>query len=305
MPDNPAGVTGPAGIAGRIIVAGDVVDDIVVVPDGEIRRDTDTKSSIRFRAGGSAANTAAWLGSLGASVDFVGSVGADDVARHTARLAEDGVRAHLVGHPSLPTSTIIVLVEGQQRAMLTERGANAAFDPGSVTDELLDGAAFLHLTGYSVFGRDDPAAFVDLIDRAHARGVGVSFDPGSAGYIADYGVEKFTAVFGGVDILFPSLEEGRVLTGLDDPEAIATTLTAHAALVVLTMGVEGIIIARRGSDIERVAPIPADVVDPTGAGDAFTAGFLHVWSTTPAAADAARAGAHTASRSVTRTGGRP
>ena len=59
----------------RIVCFGDIIDDVVVVPNGPIRDDTDTDSVIRNRPGGSPANTAAWLGSLGAAVDFVGVVG--------------------------------------------------------------------------------------------------------------------------------------------------------------------------------------------------------------------------------------
>ncbi|MCC6854982.1 MAG: hypothetical protein IT189_02860, partial [Microbacteriaceae bacterium] len=79
----------------RIVCFGDLIDDVVAVPQGPIRDDTDTEASIRILPGGSAANTAAWLGSLGADVDFVGIVGSADVARHEASLP--GVRAHLRG----------------------------------------------------------------------------------------------------------------------------------------------------------------------------------------------------------------
>ena len=68
----------------RIVVVGDVINDIVAVPRIPVRPDTDTPSSIRPRPGGSAANTAVWLGSRGAAVDFVGAVGAHDAAEHAA-----------------------------------------------------------------------------------------------------------------------------------------------------------------------------------------------------------------------------
>ena len=74
-----------------IVVVGDVINDIVVVPRGEIRADTDTASTIRPRPGGSAANTAAWLGSLGVPVDFVGRVGIADVEYHAQLFREHGV----------------------------------------------------------------------------------------------------------------------------------------------------------------------------------------------------------------------
>jgi len=296
MPDFP---TGP-----RIVVAGDVIDDIVVVPQSEIRRDTDTPSTIRFRPGGSASNTAAWLGSLGSAVDFVGIVGAADVDRHATQFAVGGVRAHLAAHPHLPTGTIVVIVDDQQRAMLTERGANADFDGDLVTDALLTAAAVLHLTGHTVFGRDDTSSIERLVGRALALGVDVSVDPGSAGYLADRGIETFQRVFAEATVLFPSLDEGVALTGLTQPDDIALALGASGALVVMTMGIAGVVIAE-GGVLTRVAAVPATVTDPTGAGDAFAAGFLYEWVRSRDAVAAASAGALVAARSVTVVGGRP
>ena len=296
MPDFP---TGP-----RIVVAGDVIDDIVVVPQSEIRRDTDTPSTIRFRPGGSASNTAAWLGSLGSAVDFVGIVGAADVDRHATQFAVGGVRAHLAAHPHLPTGTIVVIVDDQQRAMLTERGANADFDGDLVTDALLTAAAVLHLTGHTVFGRDDTSSIERLVGRARALGVDVSVDPGSAGYLADRGIETFRRVFAEATVLFPSLDEGVALTGLTQPDDIALALGASGALVVMTMGIAGVVIAE-GGVLTRVAAVPATVTDPTGAGDAFAAGFLYEWVRSRDAVAAASAGALVAARSVTVVGGRP
>ena len=294
----------PLATRGRIVVAGDVIDDIVVVPRSEIRRDTDTPSTIRFRPGGSASNTAAWLGSLGSDVDFVGIVGAADVERHVAQFAASGVRAQLAAHPDLPTGTIVVIVDDQQRAMLTERGANADFDGDLVTDELLDAAGLLYLTGHTVFGRDDTSSIERLVARARARGLEVAVDPGSAGYLADRGTETFQRVFAAATVLLPSLDEGVALTGLTDPAEVALALAAGGALVVMTMGIDGVIVCEGGA-LTRVPAVAATVTDPTGAGDAFAAGFLHEWVRSRDAVAAASAGAEVASRSVTIVGGRP
>ena len=73
-------------IAGTIVVVGDVIDDIIVRPQGAIRTDTDTPALIERHPGGSSANTAAWLGHIGADVHFFGQVGEADNARHTREL---------------------------------------------------------------------------------------------------------------------------------------------------------------------------------------------------------------------------
>ena len=286
----------------RVICFGDLIDDVVVVPGGPIRADTDTPSSIRLRAGGSAANTAAWLAELGVAVDYVGVAAAADVDRHTALLP--GVSAHIAANGDLPTGTIVVMVDGDSRSMLTQRGANAALDPAAVTDELLAEAAVLHLTGHTLLNRAGALGIRQLIDRARAAGVIVSVDPGSAGFIADYGAEAFLAAIAGASILLPSLEEGRLLTGLTVPEEVAARLAESFELVAVTLGVGGVIVAF-GETVEQVVASHATVVDPTGAGDAFSAGFLADWVGSHDPIAAAMAGALVGARAVETMGGRP
>lgn len=288
----------------RIVVFGDVIDDVVAMPYDVIRVDTDTAASIGFRAGGSAANTAAWLGSLGTEVDFVGVVGASDLDRHAGLLRRSGVTTHLRAHPTLTTGTIVIIVEGERRTMLTERGANTELDPADVTAELLAQAAVLHLTGHSLLNSAGADGVTGLISRAEKAGARVSIDPGSAGFIADYGAEKFLSAIVGAEVLFPSLEEGRVLTGLSDPTDIVAKLGSAFPTVVLTMGVGGVVIAHDGTTL-MVPAIDAPVVDPTGAGDAFCAGFLGEWVRSADLARAASAGAKVAAKAVTIIGGRP
>jgi sugar/nucleoside kinase (ribokinase family) len=288
----------------RLVAFGDVIDDVVAMPYEAIRVDTDTPASIGFRAGGSAANTAAWLGSLGATVDFVGSVGASDVDRHGALLRDAGVTPHLVGHPTLTTGTIVIIVEGDRRTMLTERGANAELDPSDVPNALLEDAAVLHLTGHALLNAAGSDGFADLIARAAAAGAQVSVDPGSAGFIADYGAERFLQAIGGATMLFPSLDEGRALTGLDEPEAIVAELAMTFPTVVLTMGTSGVVIVHDGTTL-IVPAVAVPIVDPTGAGDAFCAGFLDKWVRTGDLARSASAGARVASSAVGVIGGRP
>jgi sugar/nucleoside kinase (ribokinase family) len=289
---------------GRVVVFGDVVDDVVVVPLGKVRDDTDTPSSIRKRAGGSAANAAAWLGSLGIPVDFVGVVGDEDVDRHSELLAASGVTPHLVGS-ELPTGAIVVLVYGSQRTMLTERGANAALTPDAVTDELLAGASVLHFTGYSVFSQEDQAPLRDLFARAHELGVAISVDPGSAGFIADFGIHRFLETVEGATLFFPNHEEGRLLTGLTDPMAIAKRLSQSFDVVALTLDSGGVIVAEKGIPPVRVDAVVTDIVDPTGAGDAFAAGFLAAWVSHGDAIAAADTGARSGALAVGVIGGRP
>lgn len=287
----------------RIVTFGDVIEDIVVVPAGPVRADTDTVSTIRPTPGGSAANTAAWLGHLGVAVDFVGRVGADDLERHTRILTDAGVTPHLSADPELPTGRIVIVVDGNTRTMYTDKGANANFSPDDVTDALLAGAAVVHVGGYSVM--NDPDAVRHLIARARAAATVVSVDPSSSGFLTDFGIDRFFDVVAGASILMPNLDEGRVLTGLDDVEEIAVALTERFATVALTLADEGVLVAVAGKPSVRVAAVEAQLIDPTGAGDSFSAGFLAEWVSSGDPVAAARAGAEVAAQAVASIGARP
>ncbi len=295
-----------ADVAGsRALVVGDVIDDIIVVPVGPVRPDTDTTARISRHEGGSAANTAAWMAHLGAAVDFVGCVGPGDRERHEAVLRGVGVAPHLREHPSLSTGTIVIVVEGEQRTMLTDRGANAGLHVDDIGDELLTGAGVLHLTGYSLvdaFSADDLAA---LIERAHRHDAIVTLDPGSAGFIADYGVEAFRGALRGVDVLLPNRDEGRLLAGTDDSDAIMASLLQLAPAVVLTHGAGSVIVGRREHATCDVPVAPVAAIDPTGAGDAFTAGLITAMLGGEDVLTAASAGVRVASQAVSQPGARP
>ena len=289
----------------RIVAFGDIVNDIVVVPRAAIRPDTDTISTIRPRPGGSAANTAAWLGSLGGHVDFVGCVGITDVESHAQQLRDQGVVPHLTTAPGLPTSTIVILVEGEHRTMLTERGANRALKAADLSDELLAQAAVLHLTGYTLIDGPRAPGVRDLIDRAHAAGAVVSLNPGSAGFIADFGPADFVAAIEGVDIIVANVHEAELLCDQTEPERIAQQMADRYGIAVITQGPGSVFVAERGGKPVSV-PVPqARVVDPTGAGDAMSAGFLNSWVAERDAVRAAQAGILVAARAVMVIGGRP
>lgn len=304
-----------------MVVFGDVIDDVIVTPRGEVRPDTDTRASIERRAGGSAANAAAWFAALGHPVHFSGRVGADDVDRCADALRAAGVTPHLIGEPDLPTGTIVVVLQSDRtRTMLTERGANARTGPHDVDPALLVPGGHLHFTGYSLFDETDaPAvdAFRALTAAAHEHGATVSVNPGSAGFLADHGIDALLAATAGADVLLPNLDEGRMLTGLVEPAEVAAALAARYSVVALTQGRAGVTVATATGTLVHEPAIPVIPVDTTGAGDAFGAAFVSALlaSDTPGTSlaratpaqltAAARAGVAAAARAVTTLGARP
>jgi sugar/nucleoside kinase (ribokinase family) len=294
-----------AAATARVVVFGDIVNDVVVVPRSVIRLDTDTTSTIRSTAGGSAANTAAWLGSLGTPTDFFGSVGIADADWHAEQLRKQNVVPHLRIAPVLGTSTVVIIVDGEHRTMLTERGANRALATKDLTDEVLGQADVLHLTGYSMLDGPRAAGMRELMDRAHEAGALVSLNPGSAGFIADFGPAEFQAGMVGADIVFANVEEAKLLCDENAPERLAQVLSDRCGLAVITQGADSVFVAERGGKSFSV-PVPAvRLVDPTGAGDAMSAGFLNSWLVDRELLRATQAGILVAARAVMLMGGRP
>ena len=223
----------------RILVIGDVMTDVIVRPEGPLVRGSDRRASITVQPGGSAANQAAWLASFGAKVDFVARVGSSDVQSETARLEAIGVAPHLIGDPKHETGRLVALVDADgERSFLTDRGANDALEAGDIPDALIEGAALIHLSGYSFFAPSPRAAVLDAMRRAGDKPISV--DPASAEFLREVGADKFLAWTQGAAILFPNEEEAAILAGSDDPETQCARLAAHYPLVVVKRGAAGV-----------------------------------------------------------------
>ncbi|WP_405521354.1 carbohydrate kinase family protein [Streptomyces canus] len=294
---------------GALLVVGDVITDVVARPRGPLAAGTDTAAAIRTVPGGAGANVACWAArGGGAEVRLLGRVGADAAAWHERELAECGVRPRLVVDPEAPTGTVICLVdagEGAERTLLTDSGASLRLEPDDWSDALLDGVAWLHLSGYLLFSEPSRALVAVALESARARGVPVSLDPASAGFLRELGVDRCLSLVEGVDVLLPSRDEACLLTGLPDAADAAAKLSRHVPLVVVKQGAEGAVIARSGTVYAHVPAVAATPRDTTGAGDAFTGGFLAALLVGAAPEDAAADGCRAGALAVERVGGRP
>jgi sugar/nucleoside kinase (ribokinase family) len=261
--------------AHRILVVGDVVTDIVVTPRAPIAHGTDTAAEITMVAGGSGANTAAWVGFLGGNCEFVGRVGSDQAGWHESMLRNAGVQTTLAVDPARPTARIVVLVDSAgERTMLTDRGANDALTEDDVGGVDISANTVVHVSGYTLLFEGPRAAGISTLDRGRECGAILSVDPNSAGFLTMTGPDAFLAMTTGVDVCFPNADELCVLTGRTDPEAAACELSSHYGTVVAKLGAAGAFVAQNGEVVVRSAALPARVIDTIGAGDAFAAGYL-------------------------------
>jgi sugar/nucleoside kinase (ribokinase family) len=224
-------------------------------------------------------------------------VGAD--AAGTARVDElvaTGVRC-AVRSAEASTGTVIVLSSDGERHMLADRGANLLIGRSDVDDAWTPDVTHVHVSGYTLLDPQSRPAGRHALACATDRGATTSVDAASAAPLRH--APDFLAWVRGVDLLLANADEARVLAGGTTAE-----LTRVAANVVVKYGADGAVWATT-SGVVRVAAEPAEVRDPTGAGDAFAAGLIAAWlsGSTPEAALAA--GAALGARAVAALGGRP
>lgn len=294
---------------GALLVVGDVITDVVARHRGPLAPGTDTAAAIRTLPGGAGANVACWAARRGGGeVRLLGRVGADAAAWHERELVARGVRPLLVVDEEAATGTVVCLVDEDaagERTFLTDSGASLRLEPGDWSDALLDGVARLHLSGYLLFTESSRALVAVALKAARARGVPVSLDPASAGFLVRLGPDRFLTLVEGVDVLLPSRDEACLLTGASDAADAAARLSRHVPLVVAKQGAEGALLARSGEVWARVPAVRAVPRDTTGAGDAFTGAFLAALLAGADPEQAAREGCGAGAQAVERTGGRP
>lgn len=273
---------------------GDLVEDVVVWLEGPPRRGTDASARIFRRRGGSAANVAAFAAQSGARARFIGRVGDDDVgARVVSMLEATGVEV-LVQRKGR-TGTIVVLVEpGGERTMLPDRAA--CTELADVPPGWVDGVRVLHVPAYSLVVEPLATAALALAGVARAGGARVSIDASSVDVLEHFGVAAFRDLLGRIcpDAVIANADEAAVLGLLEHPLGFLTVAKDGPRPVTL-------VDADGGVRTVEVPPL-ASVVDTTGAGDAFAAGFLAAWADGRPPEEAAASGNRLAARVLANPG---
>ena len=240
-----------------IVTLGDLLLDVIVRLSQPLAEGADADAVTRLGPGGQAANVAAWVAELGGEARFVGKLASDEAGGIAARGLEQygvEVRGPVV---SGRTGTVVslVAVDGS-RTMASDRGVSPELTAEELDPDWLAGCTHLHLPGYSLLRSP--------IDEASLRAAGlaprVSVDLSSWSAIRDFGPARFRERLEALRpaIVFANEEEERILGG---PLSDCTW--------VLKRGSSG---ARFGE--HELPAVPADVLDTTGAGDAFAAGYL-------------------------------
>jgi sugar/nucleoside kinase (ribokinase family) len=170
---------------------------------------------------------------------------------------------------------------------------------------ILEGAGLLHVSGYQFFEPETRSAVRALWARALALGIATSVDPASVAGLRQVGPAAFLEWTSGARFAFPNLDEARLLTGLDKAEEIVSALLDTYFVVALKLGPAGALVASSDGHRIYVDAETARVVDSTGAGDAFCAGFLSSWSGDRDLETCALEAVKVAARAVGQVGARP
>ena len=238
----------------------------------------DAMGPAREISGGSAANTLAGLAALGARCAFIGQVADDQLGEVFAHdIRAGGIQFATparAGDPPTARCLIFVSPDGQ-RTMNTFLGASQFLPAEALDESVIADAAVLYLEGYLWDPEEPRAAMRKAISAARGAGRKVAFTLSDAFVIARHGDDFRKLIAAGeIDILFANEHELAALTGLDDFEAGVAALAGKVPVLAVTRGAQGAI-AMAGAERAEVAAEPIEkVIDTTGAGDLFAAGFL-------------------------------
>jgi sugar/nucleoside kinase (ribokinase family) len=276
----------------QLATLGDVMLDVIVRLEQPLARGDDVRAQTTAVAGGQAANVAAWAASLGANARCIAKRG-DDAAGElvTRELTARGIE--LVGPVAAgATGVVVSIVEHGERSMASDRGVAPTLTADELDATWLDACDVLHLSGYALLREPIVEAALLAARIARERGARVSVDVAAWTEVRAFGPVRFRELLDTLapDVLFATEAEWEMLGG--------AYLTAPTG--VIKRGPRGCIVVTEDARLD-LAPLETEVVDTTGAGDAFAAGFLLGGSLE----DAARRGLECAARCVARVGSFP
>lgn len=262
-------------------------------------------------SGGSVANTCFVAALMGAKTAYLGKVADDTVGKRFAEDIQQGgvyfpstpLKSSL--HPNLYTARSIIFVTPDgQRTMNTYLGACTQFTPDDVDEDVISHAKITLLEGYLFDGELAQKAFYRAADISHKAGRKIALSLSDPFCVKRHLVQFKDFVSNHVDMVFANQFEICALYETEDLEKAIQNASQDIPIAVITCGEKGSVILANSERIE-VASVPTVVVDTTGAGDAYVAGFLAGWTTDRTYAECGRLGSVVAAEVISHVGARP
>ena len=262
----------------KILCVGQLVADILAAPVEYSKLDVDTQrvGKIVIKNGGDSMNTAIGLAKLGCQVGFVGKTGKDLLGGYLRSVFEThniDIKGLQLAD-DLPTASVITLVNGQgQRVFLYNGGTNDTFSLTDIDFTLLEECAHVHVGGTFLLPEFDGGGCTQLLSTAKERGKTTSMDV--TWDTTGRWLDVLEPCLSYLDLFMPSEAEAALITGYKQPEQMADFLLKRGVgIAVIKLGDKGAYVKGRGEGFYQSAYPVDKVVDTTGAGDSFVAGFL-------------------------------
>ena len=260
------------------------------------------------RSGGSAANTMVGIADLGGKAAFIGKVRDDQFGR----VFQHDIRAAGVAFDNAPAaagpataSSLILVTPDAQRTMNTYLGISTQLGPDELNGTPIEQAQVIYLEGYLWDAREAKEAFVEASERAHRAGRKVSLTLSDPFCVGRHRESFLDLVAGHVDLLFANEEEICALYQADSFDAALQQARGHCEVAALTRSEKGAVILS-GEEVHVVDAVElGPLVDTTGAGDLFAAGFLYGYTSGRSLYDCGRLGALAAAEVISHLGARP
>jgi len=251
--------------------------DISTIIESDIHLEGDTSATITTQGGGAAANVATWLAHLGEDAYLVSRLGDD---AHGVALQKEfdhyGVRHSGIRHPDEKTGIVVILVSPNgERTMFPDSGSNSKLSASDLP--LLDGFAAAYISGYPLINPVSRTNVLAIIDQLKAAGITLIIDPGTVGAlqkIAFTTIYEWLALF---DVVILNESEALFISQKSELEEALAFLATISPVVVVKRGAQGSVAIDEKKEITYLAAERVDALDSTGAGDAFTAGFISEW----------------------------
>lgn len=242
------------------------IDFVMKVPRFSEADDEVDVDELKISLGGAASNFAVGLSRLGVDVGIMARIGNDAYGEFASlKLEEEGVRTNRLLRISEPTGIAFIAVDcGGERSIYTTMGANAQFQLEKEDVDYIKGAKLLHLTGM----------YKEVVEEAVKHASLVSLNPGTA--LSSYGINELEGTIRKSHILFLNKKEVTLLTGKSLQEGAQELVDMGVPLVVVTCGSRGACLYTPKEILYSSTP-KMEILDTTGAGDAFAAGFISAY----------------------------
>lgn len=279
--------------------------DVSVVIDSEIYVEGDTQAIISTQGGGAAANVATWLASLGSEVFLCSRVGDDPNGQFLhSDLDHYGVRHSGQRFKGEKSGVVVILVnERGERTMFPDSGANSGL---CITDlPPLDNFNAVYLSGYALINPKSRTNVLEMIGRLKEQRIPIVLDPGTVGALRNVSANLLGEWLALADLLILNEEEALYLGNDKNLERALVNLSTSTPLVVVKRGEKGVVAIFEAAGIVEIPAEVVNVIDTTGAGDSFTAGFIFSWFGASDLKMALKQGISLASICISNIGARP